>query len=374
LIDYFCFDLLRSRMRSCLLLCFSILLLLSLAVCQHSVDDFSRLEQLSSDLSFIRPLAEKDYQREFAKFADFHGKHYSNPMEYFNRYNIFKTNFDRIVRHNEEAKNGKFTYTLAINQFADITNAEYRALVLGGHSRPIKSPHCRGSHVAKSGESVPTTVDWRNQGIVTPVKDQGQCGSCWAFSAVAAMEGAHAQKSGTLLSFSEQELVDCVNGGADNCTAGGEMHDGMLWGSTHGMELESVYPYTATSGNPCEWKKSLVVAKFNGYINITSGDETSLMDASAKYVISVGIDASSMDFQFYSSGVYVDTQCKNGWNNLDHGVTVVGYGKDATSGLNYWLVKNSWGAFWGESGYIQMAKDNNNMCGIATDATYPIPL
>jgi len=162
----------------------------------------------------------------------------------------------------------------------------------------------------------------------------------------------------------------CVNGGADTCQEGGEPHDGMLWGSSNGMELESSYPYEGTSGGGCQFNPSLVVAKFNGYVNVTSGSETALQAASAQFVISVGIDASSMGFQFYSTGVYTDNQCGNTEAALDHGVTVVGYG--TLSGQKYWIVKNSWGASWGMQGYILMARDRKNMCGIATDATYPL--
>jgi len=289
--------------------------------------------------------------------------------EFFQRFHIFKNNIDLIDMHNEQAEQGKWTFTLGVNQLADLTNEEYRGM-LGFRSSKSVSGAAVHSH-AKKG--VPAAADWRKQGAVTPVQDQGQCGSCWAFSAIAAMEGGYYQESGTLLKLSEQMCVDCVNGGADTCDVGGEMHDCYLQViSQGGNMLESDYPYTASSGNPCGFDASKAVANvFTGYINVTVGDEKDLMAKSAASVVSVGIDASSFMFQLYSSGVYNDPTCKNDPLSLDHGVTVVGYDHDDSSKLDYWIVKNSWGALWGQDGYIWMTRNLNNQCGIATDATVP---
>jgi cathepsin L len=187
------------------------------------------------------------------------------------------------------------------------------------------------------------------------------------------MEGAHALASGNLVSLSEQELVDCVNGGADTCTTGGEMHDGIMYAATAGgMEGEADYPYTASSGGGCQFDASKVKAKFTSYTNVTSGDENALKQAAAdKPTISVGIDASSIWFQLYSTGVYDDSSCKNDEADLDHGVLVVGYGTDSASGKDYWIVKNSWDVVWGQAGYIWMVRNKNNQCGISTDACFP---
>jgi len=293
----------------------------------------------------------------------------------FHRYNIFKRNVDLIDNHNEQFVNGKVSFTLAVNKFADQTNEEYKK-VLGLKRQGQEAPTNKVSknhHRHPIANDVPTTMDWRPLGAVTGVKDQGQCGSCWAFSATAAMEGAFFQTSGNLISLSEQLCVDCVLGGADTCDVGGEMHDCYLQVIMEGGdETEADYPYTASSGAPCGFDKSLAVAtNFSSYVNITSGDETNLQLASSQFVVSVGIDASSFMFQLYGSGVYNDPTCQNGWNQLDHGVTVVGYNHDADSGLDYWIVKNSWGEDWGQAGYIWMARNLQNQCGIATDATYP---
>jgi len=139
-----------------------------------------------------------------------------------------------------------------------------------------------------------------------------------------------------------------------------------------GDETEANYPYQGQSGGGCEFDQSKAVANgFSHYVNVTMGNETALQIASAEHVISVGIDASSLFFQLYFGGVYDPPFCKKRWDQLDHGVTVVGYDHDSTSNQDYWIVKNSWGKFWGMSGYIWMRRNGNNACGIATDATFP---
>ena len=185
------------------------------------------------------------------------------------------------------------------------------------------------------------------------------------------MEGALNLKTKTLHSLSEQELVDCVNGGANTCSIGGEMYQGVEYGIAHGMMAEADYSYKGTSGGGCKYDPSKSVHKFSSYSNITSGDENALMAATyEKPIISVGIDASSFWFQLYFGGVFDISSCKNDINDLDHGVAVVGYGHDTSSGKDYWIVRNSWGGSWGKSGYIWMVRNKNNECGVATQACY----
>jgi len=218
--------------------------------------------------------------------------------------------------------------------------------------------------------AVPETVDWRNKNAVTPIKNQGQCGSCWAFSAVAGIEGQHALKTGKLVSLSEQNLVDCSGPEGNMGCNGGLMDQAFLYVEKNkGIDTETAYPYKAED-EQCVYQAKSVGAKVTGYTDVKSGDETSLQSAVATTgPISVAIDASSFTFQFYSTGVYDDKQCGNQPGNLDHGVTAVGYGTQ--DGTPYWLVKNSWDTTWGQKGYILMSRNKDNQCGIATMASFP---
>ncbi|XP_072999074.1 senescence-specific cysteine protease SAG12-like [Typha latifolia] len=287
---------------------------------------------------------------------------YVNAEEKQLRFEVFKRNVRYI-----EGSNNKPTqsYKLNVNQFADLTNEEFMAT----HGGLKMTTNTTTSSTPFMYENLkwPRWVDWRQRGAVTDVKNQGNCGSCWAFSAVAAIEGINKIKRGPLISLSEQELVDCdfldygCNGGWMNNAFNFLMQNG-------GIDTGSDYPYQGHQGT-CDIRKLFNrVVRIRGYKNVPKNNEMALMKAVAGQPISVAIDASSYDFQFYHSGVFTG-YCGT---SLNHAVTVVGYNKDR--GSNYWIVKNSWGTGWGENGYIRMQKDirkPEGLCGIAMAASFP---
>jgi len=213
-------------------------------------------------------------------------------------------------------------------------------------------------------------VDWRTKGAVTDVKDQGQCGSCWSFSATGSIEGAWQIAGHPLVSLSEQNLMDCsVAQGNEGCSGGlmDSAFDYVI--ANHGLDTEESYPYTAKNG-VCKYSAANSAVNVTAYKDVPTKNETVLASFVSNYgPVSVGIDAAHSSFQLYQSGVYSDKACSQ--TQLDHGVLVVGYGHDDATNSDYWIVKNSWGTVWGQQGYMWMAKDTNNMCGIATLASIP---
>ncbi|CAN1123322.1 Senescence-specific cysteine protease SAG39 [Linum perenne] len=291
-----------------------------------------------------------------------YGRIYNSPNEKETGYQIFKHNVAFIDSSNAA---GDKSYELGVNQFADLTNEEFKTTRnrFKGH---MCSPQ-HGSFRYENVTAVPSTIDWRKKGAVTPVKDQGQCGCCWAFSAVAAMEGINQLSTGKLVSLSEQELVDCDTNGQDQGCNGGLMDDAFEFIiQNKGLTTETNYPYDAADGTCNANKEGSSAAQINGYEDVPANSEAALLKAVANQPISVAIDAGDSSFQFYKSGVFTG-ECGT---ELDHGVTAVGYGE--SKGKKYWLVKNSWGDQWGEEGYIRMERDvsaEEGLCGIAMQAS-----
>jgi len=300
--------------------------------------------------------------KEWEEFKVKYEKTYS-VEEDAHHYKTFLANKALIAEHNKKFENGEVTFTLGVNKYADLTLEE--TAFLRGQKRFAPRKSNAPVFQPKVGVTYPVTVDWRNSGYVTPVKDQGQCGSCWSFSATGSLEGQNFAKYGKLTSLSEQNLVDCVVGSSCN---GGWYTDAFTYVKNNGgIDTEISYPYTAQNGL-CHFDAAHVGGYCTGYTETTPHSEPDLLAAAATIgPISVAIDASHASFQLYKSGVYYEASCYE--NILDHAVLVVGYGTQ--NGLDYWLVKNSWGTSWGENGYIQMSRNRNNNCGIATQPAYP---
>lgn len=239
-----------------------------------------------------------------------------------------------------------------------MTNEEYKQML--GY-RPRVS-NAMTAHFETA--DLPASVDWRAKGAVTGVKDQGQCGSCWAFSTTGALEGRDFIKTGELKSFSEQQLVDCSkdNGGCN----GGDMGLAMDYASKNPLEVEANYPYKGANGD-CQYAAAKGESSNEGHKNVAPNNKDQLKAAIAKGPVSVAIEADTMVFQFYQGGVLNNSGCGT---NLDHGVLAVGYGSE--NGQDYYIVKNSWGPNWGEQGYIRLAAvDGAGICGIQMAAVFP---
>jgi len=308
---------------------------------------------------------ELDLDNEWENFKLNFERNFISSTEHNSRRAIFAENLRLINKHNAEHALGLHTYTLGVNKFADMTNEEF-VRQYNGYVAPSDVQEAETEENIDIS-SLPKSVDWRAKGYVTPVKNQQQCGSCWAFSAVASMEGAHFKKTGKLVSLSEQNLVDCVT--VDYGCNGGLPADAISYVILNGgIDTEASYKYTARDGQ-CHFKKSSIGATFSGLKAIPSGNENALTQTVAEAgPVSVAIDASHYSFQLYDSGVYNEKRCSS--YQLDHGVAVVGYGTE--DGKDYYLVKNSWGQTWGENGYIKMSRNHNNQCGIATNAVLAI--
>lgn len=285
-----------------------------------------------------------------------------NSEEHTLREETFNKNIKKIIKHNKSGK----TWTMGVNQFADLTADEFKALV----SNPFK--RTRKPNMVKLEPTDASSVDWRAQGAVTAVKNQGQCGSCWAFSTTGSTEGDVKIEDGTLTSLSEQQLVDCARAEGNNGCKGGLMDYGFEYIiKNHGEDSEDDYPYNAEDGSCNTAKASRVVATITGYNDVQSNSNVQMHAAVAQQPVSIAIEADKGVFQMYTGGVMSSDQCGT---KLDHGVLCVGYGTDPVGG-DYWIVKNSWGGQWGEQGYIRLGRgtsgDMMNTCGILMNPSYP---
>ncbi|CAM0150356.1 unnamed protein product [Urochloa decumbens] len=303
---------------------------------------------------------EEDMKVRHEKWMAEHGRTYSDETEKAHRFQVFKKNAAFIDRSNAE---GNKKYLLATNEFADLTNNEFMAMYTGLKPVPTgakKVPGFKYENFTMLEDQ--DTVDWRQKGAVTGVKNQGQCGCCWAFSAVAAIEGIHQISTGELVSLSEQQVLDCSTDGNNGCN-GGIMDNAFQYIiSNGGLTTEDAYPYTAAQST-CQSTQPTVT--ISSYQDVPSNDENALAAAVSNQPVSVAVDAHN--FQFYNGGVMTGDSCGT---DLNHAVTAIGYGT-AEDGSQYWLLKNQWGQSWGEGGYMRLER-GTGACGVAKQASYPV--
>ncbi|CAL5085393.1 unnamed protein product [Urochloa decumbens] len=321
----------------------------------------------------------------FRSWQAAYNRSYATAAERLRRFEVYRRNMALIEATNRLG----LSYRLGETPFTDLTSDEFRAT----HTMPRGLPRdaarqlitTRAGPVSEvaggterywnytSGDvDVPQSVDWRAKGAVTPVKDQKDCSTCWAFAAVATIEGLHKIKTGKLVSLSEQEIVDCASPPGSNCNSEGNPGEAMEWVATNGgLTTEYDYPYEDREGS-CKLDKARNhVVKIRGAEQVEPDNEAALEAAVARQPVAVVINSVPEIQQHYTSGVF-HGPCDP--EKIDHAVTVVGYGAEP-HGLKYWIVKNSWGDWWGEKGYFRMerrVKDKRGMCGIATFSTFPV--
>jgi len=336
------------------------------------------LKMMMSFLLLLNVVSALDLRTVFENWASGFHIRFSNDLHQESVFSKWLDNHYFIERVNAQNK----TYTLGHNQFSGMNTLEFSKFLAGSYG--LGERYGTGvfiemqTNIAENLKTVPASVDWVAKGAVTPVKDQGQCGSCWSFSTSGALEGAYYIKYGTLPSFSEQQLVDCDNlshGGRDHGCNGGLMDNAFNWiGKNGGLCTEAEYPYvsgvTKTAGDCQTGCKLVSGSKVVGHTDVSPNSDDAMMTAIAKQPVSIAIEADQREFQLYKSGVFTGT-CGT---NLDHGVLVVGYG--TMNGLDYYRVKNSWSTTWGADGYIYLGRgpqynQGSGQCGILMQGSYP---
>ncbi|KAI3714500.1 hypothetical protein L6452_21455 [Arctium lappa] len=314
------------------------------------------------ETSVLQVIGQTRHALTFARFAHRYGKKYETSDEMKQRFSIFVESLETIRSHNKKG----LSYTLGVNEFADMTWEEFSKQKLGA------AQHCsatrKGNHKL-TDVVLPLTQDWRKVGIVSPVKNQGSCGSCWTFSTTGALEAAYAQAHGKSVSLSEQQLVDCA-GDFNNfgCNGGlpSQAYEYIKYNG--GLDTEEAYPYTGKDG-VCKYSSENAAVQVLDAVNITMGAEDELKHAvGVVRPVSVAFQVIST-FRLYTGGVFTSDVCGSDPMDVNHAVVAVGYGVE--DGVPYWLIKNSWGADWGLNGYFKMEM-GKNMCGVATCASYPI--
>uniref|UniRef100_A0A3Q3VZP8 Pro-cathepsin H n=1 Tax=Mola mola TaxID=94237 RepID=A0A3Q3VZP8_MOLML len=290
-----------------------------------------------------------------------HNKVY-NTKEFQERLQIFTENKRKIEKHNA----GNHSFTMGLNQFSDMTFVEFKKSFLV--SEPQNCSATKGNYRSSNGPH-PDSIDWRNKGdFVTPVKNQGSCGSCWTFSTTGCLESVTAINTGKLMSLSEQQLVDCAQDFNNHGCDGGlpsQAFEYILY--SKGLMTDETYPYKAYE-DTCKYKPDQAAAFVKSVVNITEYDEMGMEDAVAtRNPVSFAFEVTS-DFMQYSHGVYTSTECHRTSDKVNHAVLAVGYGKE--NGSPYWIVKNSWGYGWGDNGYFLIER-GKNMCGLAACSSFP---
>ncbi|KAF3655577.1 Actinidain [Capsicum annuum] len=341
-----------------------LILLFSSIYASASTSDMSII---SYDSTHMHHRSDDEVRALYESWLIEHGKSYNALGEKEKRFEIFKDNLKYIDEHNSIPNK---SYKLGLTKFADLTNDEYKSTYLGyksDRSRLLKNKSDR--YLPKVGEKLPESVDWREKGALVDIKNQGSCGSCWAFSAVAAIESINQITTGELISLSEQELIDCDRSYNEGCNGGLMDYAFQFVIKNGGIDSEEDYPYVEGDGTCDTFRKNAKVVKIDSYEDVPENNERALQKALVHQPVSIAVEAGGKDFQHYKSGIFTG-RCGTA---VDHGVVAVGYGTE--NGMDYWIVRNSWGASWGEKGYLKMERNiasRQGKCGLAIEPSYPV--
>lgn len=335
---------------------FSIWLILILCACACTSNTASRAYDIPSAT------------KKFEEWMSRHGRDYKDVSEKAKRLKIFLENLQFVGEFNGAANR---TYKVGLNKFSDLTNEEFVAAYTGYKlpSSTTRNSSQVNSFKYQGSNSIPESIDWVKKGAVNPIKDQRRCGSCWSFSVVAAVEAITQITTGVLPNLSEQQLIDCATDGNQGCE-GGWMDNGFEYIiNNNGISSQANYPYVGVDGTCDAQASSVAEAKISDHTDVPS-NEDDMLKAVAMQPVSAALDASGDVFKNYAGGVFTGP-CEA---NLNHAVTVVGYGTD-TDGTKYWLIRNSWDVSWGESGYMRLQRDSGvegGLCGVASKVSYPV--
>lgn len=302
-------------------------------------------------------------KQQWESFKRNHNKSYAHVLEENYRLSVFRLNLKKIEEHNARYQKGEVSYYMGVTKFADLTAVEFMSML---NKQISTKPNIQGILAQLSDDPIPDSFDWRGSGAVLEVKDQGSCGSCWSFSVTGALEGLNFLANNVTLPLSEQELVDCTALYGNAGCNGGNMQYGFKYVKSKGISSEAAYPYAGVDES-CRRNASNIVFKIKGFQTVSKDDDSLRRAIATVGPISIAMQATE-NLQLYKGGVLGDPSCSNWVGAINHGVLAVGYGQE--NDQHYWIVKNSWGASWGEEGFFRIQRHPTTCC-ITCDASFP---
>ncbi|KAL4227226.1 hypothetical protein ACF0H5_012671 [Mactra antiquata] len=318
-------------------------------------------------LTGMTSLVTPELNFDWLVFKKTYNKTYANTDEEIRRRLYWEDTGRFIEKHNHKYERGEVTFTVGENAFADMAEDEFEDIYMNGLVVPNEAEEEMGTFYGPVEDTM-VSQDWREQKIVTPVRNQGSCGSCWAFASVGAIESAHAKKTGQMLDLSEQNLLDCNRGNRGNWGCrGGWMNIAFNYlKGTSGIDDERCYPYIGRE-SACRYRRDCARVRITGYTSVNK-DESSLQYAVGKYgPVAIAMDTNNREFWYYKTGIYYQAVCNR--RRPTHAMLIVGF-KRYRSG-EAWIIKNSWGTSWGYNGYLYLAKNRGDTCGVTLHASYP---